>query len=103
MTENPDGDAGTFRLSEPSWMPDPSLFLFVNVTVNVEGNVVVPPGATTAGLLGVQAGRLPGSTTWPCPQITIEYGLLEAALAGATKIKVAAAAAKNANPVARIR
>lgn len=65
MTEIPDGTAGTFKLSEPSLMPEPSLLLFLNVTVNVAGFEVEPPGATTAGLLAVQP-------VWPFPQITTE-------------------------------
>jgi hypothetical protein len=46
-------------------MPEPSLLLFLNVTVNVAGFEVEPPGATTAGLLLVQP-------VWPFPQITTE-------------------------------
>ena len=54
MTENPGSAVGTFRLSEPSLMPAPSLLWFVNVTVSVDGFAAVPPGPTIAGLLAVQ-------------------------------------------------
>jgi hypothetical protein len=73
-TENPDGVVGTFRLSEPSWMPDPSLFLFVSVTVRLDGNDWVPPGPTIAGLVAVHP-LWPFGDTAPVvedPQITIE-------------------------------
>jgi hypothetical protein len=73
ITEKPVGALGTFRLSEPSWIPDPSLLSLVNVTDKLEGLPAVPPGATTAGLVAEQP-------VCPPPQITIEYGLLLAAV-----------------------
>ncbi|HEY2656562.1 MAG TPA: hypothetical protein VGI55_12285 [Solirubrobacteraceae bacterium] len=73
VTEKPVGVLGTFKLSEPSLIPDPSLLSLVNVTDKLEGLSAAPPGATTAGLVAEQP-------VWPLPQITIEYGLLLAAV-----------------------
>jgi hypothetical protein len=73
ITEKPVGVLGTFKLSEPSCFPDPSLLSLVNVTDKLEGLSVVPPGATTAGSVAEQP-------VWPPPQIMIEYGLLLAAV-----------------------
>jgi hypothetical protein len=64
-TEKPGGGFGTFRLSDPSWIPEPGLLSFVSVTDTTAGCAAVPPGAVTAGLVDVQP-------VWPFPQITRE-------------------------------
>ena len=43
MPENPAAVVGTFRLSEPTWIPEPSLLSFVYVTVRVAGLLVTLP------------------------------------------------------------
>lgn len=68
ITEKPGGGFGTLRLSEPTWIPVPSLLSLLKVTDKLDGLSKVPPGAITAGLVCEQP-------VWPPPQITIEYGL----------------------------
>lgn len=96
MTEKPAGVLGTFRLSEPSRIPEPNLLSFVNVTVRFDGFDVVPPGAITAGLAELQP-------IWPPPQITAEYGLFGVAPALALMVRAASAATSNATRPARNR
>jgi hypothetical protein len=96
ITEKPAGALGTFRLSEPSWIPDPSLLSLVNVTDRLDGFVAVPPGPVTAGLAGVQP-------VWPPPQITIEYGLLGVAPAPVLRANAAREATNSVTAVRRNR
>jgi hypothetical protein len=97
VTLNP---AGGVRFTDPSRIPDPGLFSFVNVAVIA--TFVLPTG-TAAGMLAEAVGLGAQFSLEPRAQMPREYGLDGVAPAGALSTSVTDSAARNESDPARTR